>query len=832
MKSRAAVLTCSTLIAFTAALMLRDTLQTISAADTESITWGANHPTWSPNGSKLAFSLFGSIWEMPANGGEARQLTTSGGYHAHPSWSPNGLEIAFIKGRNPRGRIPNTSGSLVILDLIGLTELEIDTPHPTAGAPAWSMDSTKIFCALQVPGAGALLHEIDLKTGETTRLQQRTQRTAVGSWADVSSSADGKELFFAAQRKGEPQIWSMPAERQGLMIQLPLTGYKPEHIVLLDRLSAVPDGSGVVYSAVEINGRGNYELYRVPPKGGPWEAITDTVRDEFSPAVSPDGKLIAHASNHLGNLDLFTMPIGGGEKKHVRITGLNFRKPAGKVRVNVLDELGKPTPVRLHVEASDGKAYAPEGEEIFYYPLETQGRREGFFVASGDDTFVAPAGRLKLAALKGIEYRLLDRTVQVEPNQLAEVTITMERWTNWNQRGWYSGENHFHANYNGGYYQKPPQSLAWLRAEDFNAANMIVANARGAFIHDKEFFTGAVSPLSTSRYVLFWGEEYRNSDPLGHMGFMNLKELVPPFFTSVVGSNSSYDFPLNTMAAIEARKQGGLVTYMHPIGGAMNDVFDTNLGAKESVVTAALGALDALDLLPYAEPAYHLWYRLLNSGIKISAAAGTDAFTNWRGINRIPGSSRHYVEVGGKMTWDRWIERYREGRTFATSGPLLTFSVNGQSIGSEIQTTSGQPYRAKLAAEISTRLPLARVEFIQNGKVIESQEVAANALSHRMEKEVEVESSCWFAVRVTGRSGRGVLDGGIPRAHSGPVYVAVDGKPTLVKEDLETAIRWTDRLWAYLVERDNFGPGENRARAKEMIDQARRHYQDKLAIVE
>jgi hypothetical protein len=184
------------------------------------------------------------------------------------------------------------------------------------------------------------------------------------------------------------------------------------------------------------------------------------------------------------------------------------------------------------------------------------------------------------------------------------------------------------------------------------------------------------------------------------------------------------------------------------------------------------------------------------------------------------------------MTWDRWIERYREGRTFATSGPLLTFAVNGQSIGSEIRTTSGQPYRAKLAAEITTRLPLARVEFIQNGQVIESQEVAASALSHRMEKEVEVKSSCWFAVRVTGRPARGVLNRDIPRAHSGAVYVAVDGKPTLVRADLETAIRWTDRLWAYLVERDNFGPGENRAKAKEMIDQARKHYQDKLATLD
>ena len=51
----------------------------------------------------------------------------------------------------------------------------------------------------------------------------------------------------------------------------------------------------------------------------------------------------------------------------------------------------------------------------------------------------------------------------------------------------------------------------------------------------------------------------------------------------------------------------------------------------------------------------------------------------------------------------------------------------------------------------------------------------------------------------------------------------------LVKDDLETLIRWVDRLWVYLEERDNFGPGDNRARAKEMIDRARKHYLDKLA---
>lgn len=804
----------------------RDQIQVTSAADSESITWGAIDPTWAPDGKRLGFSLFGSIWEVPADGGDARQITASQGYHAHPAWAPDGNRIAYVNGPTPRGRIPNISGKLWLVDIATGRESILETPYNTAGTPTWSPDSKRIVCALSVPNAGALLYEINVESGDAKPLQTRPQRSTADRWIDAAWAGSSNDVFFAGIRFGDPQVWSMPTGGQSTMIQMPLTRYLPKHIVQMGSLSALPDGSAAVYSAVEVNGKGDYELYRISRDGGERQAITNTGRDEFNPAVSPDGKLIAHVSNHMGNLDLFTMPIGGGEKKHVRISGLKFRRPAGKVRVKILDELGKPTPVRLYVEASDNKAYCPSGEQIFYYALDPDATRPGFFVGSGDDTFVAPAGRLRLVALKGVEYRIAERSIDIAPDDTAEITITMERWTNWADRGWYSGENHFHANYNGSYYQRPNQSLAWLEAEDLNAANMIVANSQGAFVHDKEFFTGAVDPLSTDRYKLFWGEEYRNSDPLGHMGFLNIKKLVPPFYTTVVGSDSPYDSPLNTMAAMKAREQSGLVTYMHPISGATADVFDTNLGAKESPVTAALGALDALDILPYGDAAYSMWYTMLNAGLKISPGAGTDCFTNWRGINRIPGGARQYVQVGSKMDWERWIERYREGRVFVTNGPLIEFTVNGQDMGEVIRASADAPYRARIAAEISSRVPLERIELVANGEVIETREVSPSEQTVRVVKEAQVRDSTWFAVRVVGRRSRGIDE--IPRAHSGPVYVHIGGKPPLVKRDIETLIRWVDRLWAYLEERDNFGPGDNRERAKEMIEKARTHYVEKL----
>ncbi len=826
MRIGSAVLTSAVVVVVCGAIVLRNQAGKTSAADSDSTTWGAMDPAWSPDGQKLAFSLFGGIWEVSAGGGEARQVTNSSGYHAHPAWSPSGDKIAFIRGSEPGGRIPNVSGRLVVADVATGREREFDTKNPVTGTIAWSPDGRKIACPLQAGAAGALLHEMDAATGAVEQIQFGA---GASPWADVTWSPRRNEIFFAARRGPAPQVWSITPGGPPIAIQMPLTRYRPEDIVMLDRLSATPDGSAVVYSAVVVNGKGDYELYRVPREGGTPVAITNTARDEFSPAISPDGRRIAHVSNQLGNVDLFTMPVSGGEKRHVRITGLKFRGGSGKVRVRVRDELGNPTRVRLYVRASDGKAYCPPGSPIFFYQLDPGRGREGFFVASGDDTLPVPAGRLELVALKGVEYEIATSTVEVAGGDTAEVTLDMKRWTNWGQRGWHTGENHFHANYNGSYYQRPPQSMAWIEAEDLNAATMMVANAAGAFIHDKEFFLGRPDPLSGERYVLYWGQEYRNSYPLGHMAFVNIKAQVPPSYTSVPGSDSPYDFPLNTMAALEAKKQGGLVTYVHPMNN-VRDVFDTSLGAKEIPVGAALGAVDSVDILPGAEFSYELWYRLLNAGFRIAAGAGTDVFTNWRGINSIPGGARQYVEVGSAMNWDRWVARYREGRNFVTNGPLLTFNVNGQPLGAVIRVPAGTSYPAKLTAEVTARVPLESVEFVQNGKVIESREVPGGARNFRLEKDVTVTEGCWLAVRVKGVASRGIATGGnVPRAHSSPVYVEVGGAPALVKEDVELMIRWVDRLWALLEERDNFGPGDNRKRAQAMISQARQHFEKKLA---
>ena len=58
------------------------------------------YPKISPDGKQIAFSYKGDIYVVPAEGGEARQLTTHPAYESHPVWSPDGKQIAFTSDRN------------------------------------------------------------------------------------------------------------------------------------------------------------------------------------------------------------------------------------------------------------------------------------------------------------------------------------------------------------------------------------------------------------------------------------------------------------------------------------------------------------------------------------------------------------------------------------------------------------------------------------------------------------------------------------------------------------------------------------------------------------
>lgn len=119
-------------------------------------------PALSPDGDRVVFTLrttdrdgdrdTRSLWQVPATGGEAAQLT-QGTADSTPVWSPDGTQLAFLRAQDGPAQVwllPAGGG-----EARGLTTLPLG-----AGAPAWSPDGTRIAFTAPVdsaalPGEGA-----------------------------------------------------------------------------------------------------------------------------------------------------------------------------------------------------------------------------------------------------------------------------------------------------------------------------------------------------------------------------------------------------------------------------------------------------------------------------------------------------------------------------------------------------------------------------------------------------------------------------------------------------------------------------------------------------
>jgi hypothetical protein len=769
---------------------------------------GAVHPRIAPDGKTVVFSYQGSIWRMPIEGGTMRRLAAGANFAVEPCWSPDGRTIAFLQGRSWGG------------GLVKLMDAQTGQPRPPlvaevlgSGPMAFTPDGGQLIGALRTRTQTEGLRSLDLATGRLQLLfPMRSYRQP---WA---LSPEGKRIAsITTMDRPEEQ-----SGNNGPMVdlwQVPRAGGEPERIVRfparIHDLCWSADGKGLMAST-ELGGVHN-DLWRIelhdperPVK------ITSGQADEDRPSVSADGHWLLYADNHEGCPALVLRDQGSGSRRFLSVTQMDFGTPTGRLRLHVQDKASAQSlVVRLSLENSAGGYYAPPGALWRVY-----GGYAHWYVRGSAD-FEVPAGSYRLHAWHGPEYRRADLAVEVKPAQTTEQTIPLERWTDPNNAGWYSGENHIHANYGyGEYYNSPAAMLDMCAGEGLNAGNFMVANSDGDGVFDREFFRGRPDPLSTPQTVLYWNEEYR-STLWGHMTLVNLQHVVEPVFTGFQATTNPYDIPTMSTIAEFTHRQGGLVNYTHP-ASRLEDLYRGAYSAKGIPVHVALAQIDTMDVAGSADAASTaLYHRLLNCGFHLPASAGTDCFLN-RIVSRLPGGERAYVKIDGPFSYAQWIAGLKAGRSFVSNGPIVEFTANGRNIGSVLNLAA--PAEVKIHATASSQFPLDRVEVLYNGKVVATAAPARDALTTSLDRSVAVGRSGWLALRAVGRAVPDVQGENL-FAHTSPVYVVVAGTAAGSAEDARYFLKWIDRLWDAVEERDRI-PGEQRkAEVKAEIDRARKAYQ-------
>jgi hypothetical protein len=733
------------------------------------------------------------------------RLTSGAGFDVEPAWSPDGKLIAYIEGRN------YFAGPLRVINAADGAVVKLAATIQANGKLAFHPDGRRILGAFQAPELkGETLAWFDLTSGKATpvlQLPRPARRSAL--------SFDGRWIAYATNRDVPGQQGGNDGPQADLW-KISSDGGESKKIgVFPARIHDVcwtADGGGLIVTT-DVGGA-YYDLWQVP--------LEDPVRprkltfgqaDEDRPSVSKDGRLLLFTDNHEGCTALVLRDLRTGNEQTLVVTDADYRRPTGTLRIQVRDICtGAATTARLTLIDKEGKAYAPLGA---MYRIE---RNMPHFYGRDTTEFRVPAGEYQLRAYRGLEYRPLRQTIHIQADDTFHAILPLERWVDAAARGWFSGENHIHANYGyGEWYNTPETMLLQCEGEDLNVCNFMVANSDGDGVFDRAFFRGRPDPLSRPRTVLYWNEEYR-STIWGHMTLVNLSRLVEPTFTGFKDTTNPLDVPTNADSAERTHRQGGLVNYTH-IAYDPADPYQGPYTGKGLPVDAALGRIDSVDLNLSFGGSVPVWYRLLNCGFHLAPSAGTDCFLN-RVISALPGWGRAYVHIDGDFNYAKWIDGLRRGRCFVTTGPLLELTVGKEHPGGQLRLAA--PGKVQVRAKAWWQFPLTRAELIQDGKVIATKTFTDRAREEAWEIEVPCERSGWLALRATGpaHADHPASEG---YAHTAPVYIEVAGRPALSRTDAQYFLKWIDRLDVALRERNRI-PAEEKARVQAQLEAARAVY--------
>jgi hypothetical protein len=436
-----------------------------------------------------------------------------------------------------------------------------------------------------------------------------------------------------------------------------------------------------------------------------------------------------------------------------------------------------------------------------------------------------PVGRVDVEAMKGFEYRVEKKTVQVVANQAISLTIQLQPLSLPQQASsrWVSGDVHVHMNYGGAYRNTPKHLVAQAAAENLSIVEDLIVNKEQR-IPDIAYFSTKADPASTASTLLLHAQEFHTSY-WGHLGLLNLTQhFLIPGYAAYPSTAAASLFPTNAAVADMAHEQHALVGYVHPYDTFPNPAEDATL-THELPVDVALGKVDYIEVLGFSDhkSTAAVWYRLLNCGFRLPTAAGTDAMANFASLRGPVGLNRVYAEVPkGPLNIESWLSSLKQGHTFATNGPLLGFTLGGRSMGDEISLPGGE-HKMKFTAWLRSIVPIDHLEIICDGHVVRELKLTADRKSADVEDTIPITQSGWCLLRAwSDKAEHPVLDA-YPYATTSPVYVTATGsaaKPAPA-EDAAYFLAWIDRMIQDASANRNWNTQAERKSVLELLEQAR-----------
>ena len=432
------------------------------------------------------------------------------------------------------------------------------------------------------------------------------------------------------------------------------------------------------------------------------------------------------------------------------------------LRVRIADPGGKPVPARVLITTAAGTPIAAEPDGAVPVLWGRNDRAEGYVFAAGgafyaDGSFWVrlPPGEYRLEVSKGNEFLPHSAPLRLEPGKTLVHGVRLERWIDMPARGWYSADDHIHL-------QRAPRDnpaiLRWVAAEDVHVGNILEMGDFWATYFTQHAF-GPKGRYKEGNNILSPGQEEPRTPEIGHTISLGASELVR--------------FPDDYYT------YGRIFDQVHELGGISGFAHQAELfhGYRGMVLTALAGKVDLMELVQFCADGGPLitkhYYQFLDLGVRLTALAGSDypwcglgpRYGVEKGAAQI-GNARFYTYVRAEFSFERWLDAVKAGHTFATTGPILEFTLNGKLPGETVDVKPGEKVHVVAKAYgHSEQIPLSELEVVVHGETVAGVADSKDQLS--IEKDIPVEHGFWIAARARAKP--------FQVAHTTPVYVTVNG---------------------------------------------------------
>ncbi|MEZ5291358.1 MAG: protein kinase [Vicinamibacterales bacterium] len=331
-------------------------------------------PAWSPDGQTLAYvqDVDGVLQLFVKRVGDALgHQVTQGRFDAErPFWSANGQFLYFI----------SLAGEQEALWSVGVAggrpELVLENVMRAAVDP----DGTRLAMFRNDPQMQfrESLWWLPLTPeGQPIREARPPFDTVVATTAQLAFSRDGQLLVWLYRLADRSAIATMPPD----FYVIPKDGGSLRHVfgdierfASLPQFSWLPDNRHIVL-ALPDDHLGNRHLWLADTRSSERREITATHTNESDPAVSPDGRRIAYASDEV-DFDLVLLSPDGGTRRPLLATARNEFSPAwspsGDRIAFVTDRSGS---LEIYARSRDGQFERPivTGTEFGAGPTRTLG---------------------------------------------------------------------------------------------------------------------------------------------------------------------------------------------------------------------------------------------------------------------------------------------------------------------------------------------------------------------------------------------------------------------------------------------------------------------------